>query len=112
MKRIFAVTKIKDAVVSNYNAKYPLGEATTLEEMVFNYYVSDYNDGTEDAVQNSLRRVLAKIPPPGNAQHALGYDTPTDIRGNGWADALTYILDHYRTEPTKMAEAVMAMYQE
>ncbi|MBP5223716.1 MAG: hypothetical protein J6Z35_11260, partial [Lachnospiraceae bacterium] len=109
---IFAVTKIKDAVVSNYNAKYPLGEATTLEEMVFNYYVSDYNDGTEDAVQNSLRRVLAKIPPPGNAQHALGYDTPTDIRGNGWADALTYILDHYRTEPTKMAEAVMAMYQE
>ncbi len=109
---IFGATKIVNAGNQAYKAQYPLGEGATLEEMAFYYYVSDYNDGTDRAVQNSLKRVIGKIPPPDGAAHALGHDTQVNIRGTGWADAFRYIADHYQADPVKMSNAIMALYQE
>ena len=109
---IYAYTRFSEYKEAKYKAERPLGYPATLEEGAFYYYVADYNDGTEDAIQHVLQKVMKEIPVPDGRNHALGYDTEINFRGTGWPEAFAFILEHYKENPEAMANAVKMMYSE
>ena len=109
---IYAYTRIGEYKEAKFKAERPLGYPDTLEEGAFYYYAADYDDGTENAIQHVLQKVIKEIPAPDGRNHALGYDTEINIRGTGWPQALKFIFDHYQSDPEALANAVAMMYSE
>jgi len=109
---IYGYTRISEYKEAKFKAERPLGYPATLEEGAFYYYVADYDDGTEDAIQHVLQKVIKEIPAPDGRNHALGYDTEINFRGTGWPQAFAFILEHYKNNPEAMANAVKMMYSE
>lgn len=109
---IFAYTRVGEYKEAKFKAERPLGYPDTLEEGAFYYYAADYDDGTENAIQHVLQKVIKEIPAPDGRNHALGYDTEINIRGTGWPQALKFIFDHYKSDPEALANAVAMMYSE
>lgn len=110
---IFACTKIDAAVTEAYEFNHPLGQPKTIEDGAYYYFLSDYgwdSSRTEetqpgDAAAYALLRLIESDPTEYDDSHAPAYHR-LDIRGNGWAFALSYLFEKYRDDPEKLEKKV------
>ncbi len=110
---IFAYTTVEGWVEGSASENKPLGNPRTIEEAAFHYFLSNYAtdpaEQTDEQYEISSARSFTRL----MKENWTSYDdahfqgvTTLDIRGKGWAKALSYLFEKYRNEPETLAKMV------
>lgn len=114
---VFAYTTVDGWAEASATAKKPLGNPRTIEEAAYHYFLSTYatdpSEQTDEDYEISSARTFTRLMNENwtsfDSSHFQGVCT-LDIRGNGWAKALSYLFEKYRDDPETLAKMIEKLH--